>query len=109
MSILSGVQQKSSPRRGGGRFCKLTCSAYGEGDVVTLMSVFDSVLVSVAGEGFTIVVLLSFFSVFFSPGGLTTVVSFCSHAARSAALARMQMYFFIAVGMNDAVTEWVKS
>jgi hypothetical protein len=87
---------KIFPRRGGGRFCKLVCSAYGEGDVVTLTFVFDSVLVSVAGEGFTIVVLVSFFSVFSPPeGGLVTVVSFCSQAASSAALARRQMYFFI--------------
>jgi hypothetical protein len=40
-----------------------------------------SVLVEVAGDGFTIVVLVSFFS----DGGLLTVVSFCSHAAKSAA------------------------
>lgn len=45
-----------------------------------------------AGEGFTIVVL---FSVFFSaPAGVTLSV-FCSQAAKSAALAKMQMYFFI--------------
>lgn len=30
-----------------------------------------------------------------SPGGLFTVVSFCSHAARSAAPAKMQMNVFI--------------
>ena len=45
--------------------------------------------------GFTMVVL---FSVFFSAGagdeGATTSV-FCSHAPRSAALARMQINFFI--------------
>ncbi len=29
------------------------------------------------------------------PAGGVTVSDFCSHAARSAALARMQMYFFI--------------
>jgi hypothetical protein len=40
----------------------------------------------------TTVVLLS---LFFSPGGLVTVVSFCSHAARKAMLIRMQMYFII--------------
>jgi hypothetical protein len=32
---------------------------YGEGDVLMLMSVLLSVFVEVAGEGFTIVVLLS--------------------------------------------------
>ena len=41
---------------------------------------------------FTTVVL---FSVFFSPGGLVTVVSFCSHAASNARPASKQMYFFI--------------
>ena len=53
--------------------------------MVVLVSVFFS-----AG-GLTTVVL---FSVFFSAGGLTVVV-FCSHAARSAALAKMQIIFFI--------------
>lgn len=56
------------------------------------MSVFVSVLVEVAGDGFTIVVLLSFFS---PPGGFVTVVSFCSHAASSAAPIKRQMYFFM--------------
>ena len=43
--------------------------------------------------GFTIVVL---FSVFFSAGAAGATVSvFCSHAPRSAALARMQIIFFI--------------
>jgi hypothetical protein len=59
--------------------------------IVVLVSVFFSV---VAG-GFTIVV---FFSVFFSGAGelagATTSV-FCSHAPRSAALAKMQISFFI--------------
>lgn len=58
------------------------------------MSVFVSVLV--AGDGFTIVVLLSFFSA----GGFVTVVSFCSQAARSAAPIKRQMYFFILVGRS---------
>lgn len=46
-----------------------------------------------AGEGFTTVVL---FSVLLAgePAGVT-VSDFCSHAANSAALARMQIYFFI--------------
>jgi hypothetical protein len=56
-----------------------------------LIVVLDSVFVEVAGDGFTTVVLLSFFS----PGGFVTVVSFCSQATRRAALARMQIYFFI--------------
>src|SRR6202040_4424280 len=64
---------------------------YGEGDVLTLMSVLVSVFVEVAGDGFTIVVLLSFFSA----GGFVTVVSFCSQAVSSARPASMQIYFFI--------------
>jgi hypothetical protein len=58
---------------------------------VTLMFVFVSVLVEGAGDSFTIVVLVSFFSA----GGVVTVVSFCSQAARSAPPISMQMYFFI--------------
>lgn len=57
----------------------------------TLMSVFVSVLVEGAGDSFTIVVLLSFFS----EGGFVTVVSFCSQAASSAAPIKRQMYLFM--------------
>src|SRR5437667_4932915 len=64
---------------------------YGEGDVLTLMSVLVSVFVEVAGDGFTIVVLLSFFSA----GGFVTVVSFCSQATRSARPVSRQIYFLI--------------
>jgi len=68
---------------------------YGEGEELgeepVLIVVFVSVLVEVAGDSFTTVVFVSFFSA----GGLVTVVSFCSHATSSAAPARMQMYFFI--------------
>jgi hypothetical protein len=55
--------------------------------------VLVSVCVAVAGEGFTIVVL---FSVFSGAGDAGATVSvFCSQAAKRAALARMQIYFFI--------------
>jgi hypothetical protein len=68
---------------------------YGVGDVVTLMFVFDCVLVSVLvsgdGDSFTIVVLVSFFSV----GGFVTVVSFCSHATNNTSPVSRQMYFLI--------------
>ena len=60
--------------------------------MLTLISVLVSVLV--AGDGFTIVVLVSFFSA----GGFVTVVSFCSHAAKSATPIKRQMYFLIMVG-----------
>ena len=64
---------------------------YGEGDGFTLMfvSVLVSVLDSGAGDSFMIVVS------FFSAGGFVTVVSLCSQPARSAAPARMIIYFFI--------------
>ena len=57
----------------------------------SLMVVFDSVLVEVAGDGFTTVVLLSLFS----PGGLT-LVCFCSQPTSNAAPAAMSMYFLTA-------------
>ena len=56
-----------------------------------MMSVLLSVFVEVAGDGFTTVVLVSFFS----PGGFVTVVSFCSQAARSAAPMKRQIYLFM--------------
>ena len=56
-----------------------------------LIVVFVSVLVDGAGDSFTTVVFVSFFS----PGGLVTVGSFCSQAASKAAPASRQMYFFI--------------
>jgi len=46
-----------------------------------------------AGDGFTTVVLVSVFES--APAGGATTSVFCSHAVKSAALARMQMYFFI--------------
>ena len=58
-----------------------------------MMSVLLSVFVEVAGDGFTIVVLVSFFS----PGGFVTVVSFCSQAAKSAVPMKRQMYLFMYV------------
>jgi hypothetical protein len=91
------VQQKSSRETGRRKtLCKQTIDpGYGVGDVVTLMFVFDSVLVSVLvsgdGDSFTIVVLLSFFSA----GGFVTVVSFCSHATNNTSPVSRQMYFLI--------------
>ena len=46
-----------------------------------------------AGDDLSITVVL--LSVFFSPGGFVTVVSFCSQAARKAMLIKIQMYFMI--------------
>ena len=65
---------------------------YGVAEAAGEDVVFVSVLLSVAGEGFTTVVLVSFFS----PAGGFTVSVFCSQAASNdAAPAKMQMYFFI--------------
>jgi hypothetical protein len=63
------------------------------GVVVTVVVV---VSVEVAGEGFTMVVLFSVVSAGDAAGAAVSV--FCSHATRSAALARMQIYFFIGYG-----------
>ena len=46
-----------------------------------------------AGDDLSITVVL--LSLFFSPGGLVTVVSFCSHAARKAMLIKIHMYFML--------------
>ena len=63
-----------------------------DGDDDVLIVVFVSVFSVVAGDGFTTVVLLSFFS----PAGGFTVSVFCSQAASTdAAPTRMQIYFFI--------------
>ena len=67
------------------------------GAVVVLVVVLVSFVFSLVAGGFTMVVL---FSVFFSAGeaaGVFTVSVFCSHAAKSAALAKMQNNFFIVV------------
>jgi hypothetical protein len=53
--------------------------------------VLVSVLLDEGSFSFTTVVLLSFFS----PGGVATVVSFCSQAASRAAPAKIQMIVFI--------------
>jgi hypothetical protein len=65
------------------------------GVVVTV--VLFSVVVSVEeAGGVTTVVLFSVVSAGEAAGAAVSV--FCSHATRSAALARMQMYFFIGYG-----------
>ena len=61
------------------------------GDELVFTVVLFSVLVA-GDESFKTVVL---FSVLFSPGGLTVVFSFFSHAAIKATVASRQMYFFI--------------
>ena len=88
---------KSLPQIASGKTSQNSAVDYGVADaagegtlIVVLVSV--SVLFVVVGDGFTTVVLVSFFS---CDGGFTVSV-FCSQAAKStAAPARMQMYFFI--------------
>ena len=60
--------------------------------VVVLSEVLDD---PPAGDGFTMVVLFSVFSAGEAAGAVVSVR--CSQAAKSAAPARMQMYFFIIV------------
>ena len=83
-SLSPKTRRKTSQNRPSSEF-------YGEGEVLTLISVFVSVLLSGAGDSLITVVLLSFFS----PGGFATVVSFCSHAASNASPAKRHRYFFI--------------
>jgi hypothetical protein len=110
-------------RTPGGRFCfwKLSLGyGVGEASVVVVDSVVPSVVAGVivaigvdsAGVVVTVVLLVVVSDVV--AGGFTTVVLFsvdsageaagaavsvfCSHATRSAALARMQIYFFIGCG-----------
>ena len=58
-----------------------------------LIVVLVSVEVAGAGDDLSMTVVL--LSVLFSPGGLVTVVSFFSHAARKASPSSIQMYFII--------------
>ena len=53
---------------------------------------------------FTTVVLLSFFS----PGGLVTVVSFCSQAVSNAAPAKMQISLFICKALTDGLDFYLR-
>ena len=90
------LYSKSLPGVHSGKTSQNSFADYGvaeaAGEDVVLIVVFVSVLLSVAGEGFTMVVFVSFFS----PAGGFTVSVFCSQAASNdAAPARMQMYFFI--------------
>ena len=65
------------------------------GDEPVFTVVLDSVLDDVPPEGDDLSITVVLLSVFFSPGGFVTVVSFCSQAARKAMLMRIQMYFMI--------------
>ena len=73
------------------------------GEDVVEVDVEVDLLVPPAGEGFTIVVWLSALAGG-APAAGATVSVFCSHAAKSAALARMQMYFFI---LLDGRPVWI--
>jgi hypothetical protein len=93
----ASVQQKSSP--GGFRektSRKKKARIYGVGEA----SAGDSVVVAgdsvvVAGDSVVVVVVVVGGLVAAGLAAGSVVSVFCSHAARSAALARMQMYFFI--------------
>ena len=90
----ASVQQKSSPERISGEdFAKKKARIYGVGEA----SAGDSVVVagdSVVEAGLVAsVVVGGLVAAGLAAGSVVSV--FCSHAARSAALARMQIYFFI--------------
>jgi len=53
--------------------------------------------VVVVSAGLAVVVVVSAVAVAVGLAAGSVVSVFCSHAARSAALARMQMYFFIVI------------
>jgi len=106
--IASTPYKKIFPASRRGRLSNRLIEAYGLGD--ELVVVEDEVLVP--GEELVVVDVLDdeeepppdgddlsitvvLLSLFFSPGGLVTVVSFCSHAARKAMLIKIQMYFMI--------------
>ena len=103
LSHAATVQQKSSPGRAGRRLRKKkgACESYWAGGD----SAGDSVVP--AGDSVVVAGLVTVVAA----GGLVgagvaagSVVSvFCSHAARSAALARMQMYFFIMLVRNGTL------
>jgi predicted RNA-binding protein with TRAM domain len=61
--------------------------------VLVLVLVLECECVPPAGDGFTMVVLFSVFVAGEAPGA--TVSTRCSHAPRSAALASMQIIFFM--------------
>jgi hypothetical protein len=65
-----------------------------------------SLVFSVDAGGFTIVVV---FSVFFSAGAAGATSVFCSHAPKSAAVARMQSNFFMVVMVYDVGTKFESS
>src|SRR3954466_10459796 len=106
---MTRVQEKIFPTRSGEDLFDGLNANYGLGEELVLVEVellvpgdepvftvvFDSVVdeVPLAGDDLSITVVLV--SVFLSPGGLVTVVSFCSQAARKATLSKIQMYFII--------------
>ena len=95
----ASVQQKSSPERISGEdFAKKKARIYGVGEASAGDSVVPPVDVdvedSVVEAGLVAsVVVGGLVAAGLAAGSVVSV--FCSHAARSAALARMQIYFFI--------------
>lgn len=97
--IHGSVQKKSSTETRGKTSQKNNCSLYCAGDSAGVSSVppGDSVVAAAASAEGGLVISVA------AGGGVVgvglvagvTVSVFCSHAARSAAPARMQIYFFI--------------
>ena len=99
---FASVQQKSSPekfqektsRRGSRRIYGVGDASAGDSVVVAGDSIVEAgLVVSVVIGGLVAVVVGGLVAAGVAAGSVVSV--FCSHAARSAALARMQMYFFI--------------
>ena len=122
--IASTPYKKIFPASRRGRFFAIFDRDYGLGDELVVVVVEvplpgeDSVVEVLddedeeppAGDDLSITVVLV--SLFFSPGGLVTVVSFCSQAVRKAMLIKIQMYFIILrirkKGLGCVSREWLR-
>src|SRR2546423_11692342 len=95
------LYSKSLPGVHSGKTSQNSCADYGvaeaAGEDVVLIVVFVSGLLSVAGEGFTTVVLVSFFS---PARGFTVSVFFSQTASHEDTSARMLLHFFITCKMK---------
>jgi hypothetical protein len=129
----SGPGTKNLPRLCGGEDSLESLPVcYGLGDELVVVVVDEELLLPDGDEVFTVVLdefedepdvppegddlsmTVVLLSLFFSAGGLVTVVSFCSHAARKAMLIKRQMYFMISRNRNKRancvsvrVREWL--
>lgn len=86
--------KKNLPCPSAGKIFLTVIDNYGLGEeLVVVLVELEELDEPLAGDDLSITVVL--LSLFFSPGGLVTVVSFCSHAARKAMLIKIHMYFML--------------